>query len=281
MKKVSIITPCFNDGKYLPEAVESTRKIVESGFCEHIIVDDGSDDPETLAIYKKLESSHAKIIFAGKVGLGKARNIGIADSKCAYYLNLDADNRIHQDYPRKCAAILDKNADVGVVYSNFRFFGKASHSQAVAGFDADQLLKNNYIDTCTVIRKKVWEDCGGYDESEMLWEDWNFWHSVLAMGWQFYHIDEILFDYRERFEGSLKMTAIERGNEVEAYIAGKYGLLYRKKFIELLEKYQDLMRNPDIVSEENVRLKNVIECIEKSISWRITRPFRKIMSNLK
>ncbi len=134
MKKVSIITPCFNDGKYLPEAVESTRKIVESGFCEHIIVDDGSDDPETLAIYKKLESSHAKIIFVGKVGLGKARNIGIADSKCAYYLNLDADNRIHQDYPRKCAAILDKNADVGGRLQQFQVFRQSQPQPGCSWF---------------------------------------------------------------------------------------------------------------------------------------------------
>ena len=43
MKKVSIIIPCFNDGKYLPEAVASAQAQTHSSV-ETVVVDDHSDD---------------------------------------------------------------------------------------------------------------------------------------------------------------------------------------------------------------------------------------------
>lgn len=283
MKKpcVSIITPCYNDGKYLPNAVESARKSVESGFCEHIIVDDGSDDKATLDYYKTLDPEKVKVIFAGKVGLGKARNIGIAAARCDYYLNLDADNKIRPDYPIKATEILDKHPEAGVVYSNLQYFGTRIEELHVGGFDACNLLASNYIDSCAIIRKQTWENAGGYDELEMLWEDWNFWHSVMKTRWQFYYIDETLFDYRVRHEGSLRQTADQRGKEVENYIAQKHGSLYREKFLELNHTLSALSDNPLALLEEIHQLKNDIQSIHNSKSWKLTAPLRWLCGLLK
>lgn len=272
--KVSIITPCYNDGNFLPDAVESVRQSVESGFCEHIIVDDGSDDKATLDYYKTLDPKKVKVIFAGKVGLGTARNIGITAAHAAYYLNLDADNRIHTEYPVKAAEILANHPEVGVVYSNLQHFGDLNDEIRVGGFDVYKLLASNYIDSCAVIRKKTWEDSGGYDENEMLWEDWNFWHSVMKTRWRFYYLDETLFEYRVRFEGSLRLTANERGNEVEHLIAQKHGCLYREKFLELYQTLSAMSENPLSLLEENLQLKNDIQSMHNSKSWKLTAPLR-------
>ena len=276
MKKphVSIITPCYNDGKYLPDAVESARESVKSGFCEHIIVDDGSDDKATLDYYKTLDPKKVKVIYAGRVGLGKARNIGIAAARCDYYLNIDADNKIHTDYPIKAAEILDKHPEAGVVYSNLKYFGARQDELRVGAFNACNLLASNYIDSCAVIRKQTYEDAGGYDENEMLWEDWNFWHGVMNTPWKFYYLDETLFDYRVRHEGSLRTTADQRGKEVENYIAGKHGSLYREKFIELHQTLSALSNNPLTLLEEIHKLKNDLDCLHRSKSWKFTTPLR-------
>lgn len=276
MKKprVSIITPCYNDGKYLPDAVESARESLESGYCEHIIVDDGSTDQTTLDYYQSLDPKNVKVIFAGKVGLGKARNIGIAAARCDYYLNLDADNKIRTDYPIKAAEILDTHPEVGVVYSNLKYFGARQDELRVGGFDACKILTSNNIDSCAVIRKQTWKDAGGYDEHEMLWEDWNFWHSVLKTRWQFFYLDETLFDYRVRHEGSLRITAGQRGKGVEQYIANKYGILYREKFLELHQTLSAVSDNPLVLLEEIQKLKNDLDSMHKLKSWKLTMPLR-------
>lgn len=276
MKKprVSIITPCYKDGNYLPDAVESARESVESGYCEHIIVDDGSDDKETLDYYKTLDPEKVKVIFAGKVGLGKARNIGIAAARCHYYLNLDADNKIRPAYPIKAAEILDKHPEAGVVYSNLKYFGTRHDEIHVGGFDACKLLASNYIDSCAIIRRQTWKDAGGYDEHEMLWEDWNFWHSVMKTRWQFFYLDETLFEYRVRNEGSLRLTANERGVEVENYIAQKHGSLYREKFMEHHQTLSAMGDNPLVLVEEIQQLKNDLQSMHNSESWKLTEPLR-------
>ena len=50
--KVSVIMPCYNDGKYILEAIQSVKEQTYSEW-ELIIVDDGSDDEDTIAILEQ------------------------------------------------------------------------------------------------------------------------------------------------------------------------------------------------------------------------------------
>lgn len=231
MAKVTVITPCYNDGNYLIEAVDSVTPIREKGACEHIIVDDGSTDPATLALYNQMKKRGLTILFPGKVGLGMARNIGIEHCQTPYYLNLDADNLIRPHFPELAAEVLDQNPQAGVVYGNAQFFGAVSKVSRPGPFDRVRMLRSNFIDTCSVIRKDVWQEVGGYDRHEMVWEDWNFWLSVVNTDWKFHYIDDILYDYRKRSEGSLNDESISRGPEVLRYISEKHGLTYRNAFL--------------------------------------------------
>ena len=52
---ISVVIPCYNDGRYLPETLERLSKLTYSNF-EIIIVNDGSTDAETLKILDQLAS---------------------------------------------------------------------------------------------------------------------------------------------------------------------------------------------------------------------------------
>ncbi|MBV5328910.1 MAG: glycosyltransferase, partial [Chlorobium sp.] len=87
--KISIVTPSFNQGKYIEDTILS---ILLQGYpnVEHIIMDGGSTD-ETLEIVKSYEQSLAKIISEPDKGQSEAINKGmrLATGDILTWLNSD------------------------------------------------------------------------------------------------------------------------------------------------------------------------------------------------
>ena len=52
--------PCYNDGQYIMEAIDSVRQQTYKDW-ELIIVDDGSDDEETIRIIDSIQDENIKI----------------------------------------------------------------------------------------------------------------------------------------------------------------------------------------------------------------------------
>ena len=65
MKKISIITPCFNEKGNLIDCTNKVRNIFQDYLknydYEHIIVDNNSDDKETIEIIEKITSNDNKV----------------------------------------------------------------------------------------------------------------------------------------------------------------------------------------------------------------------------
>jgi len=51
---ISVVIPCYNDGKYLPETIDKLQQQTYKNF-EIIIANDGSTDEYTLKILKELQ----------------------------------------------------------------------------------------------------------------------------------------------------------------------------------------------------------------------------------
>jgi hypothetical protein len=72
----------------------------------------------------------------------------------------------------------------------------------------------------------------------------------------------------------LRQTADQRGKEVENYIAGKHGSLYREKFIEHHQTLSSMSDNPFALLEEIQQLKSDLHSMHNSKSWKLTAPLR-------
>ena len=121
MKKVSVVIPCFNQGKYLQETVNSVKSSTYKNI-EIIIVNDGSDDSYTISVLEAINEENIKIININNSGVCNARNIGISASSGEYILTLDGDDKISSDYIEKAVKVLDENPEIGIVYSKAKFF---------------------------------------------------------------------------------------------------------------------------------------------------------------
>jgi glycosyltransferase involved in cell wall biosynthesis len=234
LPKISVIIPCFNHGKFLPEAVESVRALVRQD-TELIVVDDGSTDEGTMREMDRLAGEGVHTIRQENKGLAAARNVGIAASRGEYILPLDADNRIRPGYLEHGVRILDEAPEVGVVYGDAEYFGTKSGRWHVGEFELSNLLFWNFIDACAVYRRQVWEQNGGYDGTMPVQglEDWDFWLSTVRQGWKFAYVRDVLFDYRVE-QDSMIANARRFGPQIEEFIAKKHGPLYRKAWMDLV-----------------------------------------------
>jgi glycosyltransferase involved in cell wall biosynthesis len=207
---------------YLQETILSIEAARTANLLEVIIVDDGSTDPGTLKVIDNQQQVGHQVIRQRNQGVAAARNAGIRAARGTYILPVDSDNKIRQVYLDDAVRVLDADPSVGVVYGDAEFCGNKSGRWRVPEFDLARLLRTNYIDACALLRKRMWEDVGGYDEQmpHMGWEDWDLWLRAALKGWRFVHLPQIAFDYRVR-AGSLLQHANQHSKALDEYMFSK------------------------------------------------------------
>lgn len=91
---ISVIVPCFNQGAFIEDCVNSCFEAY-SGGLEIIIVDDGSTEAGIDNYYSKLhcrEIDTIKIVKKSNGGSSSARNLGISQATSPFIQLLDADD---------------------------------------------------------------------------------------------------------------------------------------------------------------------------------------------
>ena len=114
--KISIVTPSFNQGKYIQDAIESVLNQKHKNF-EHIIIDACSED-QTIEILKKYP--HLKWISEPDKGQSDALNKGFnkATGDIIGWLNAD-DIYLPNTFNIISKSLNDKAIDA--VYGNYNF----------------------------------------------------------------------------------------------------------------------------------------------------------------
>lgn len=117
MSKVTILIPTYNQGRYLPKAIESALSQSYQDL-EVVVVDDGSSD-DTPKVVGRFQSHPNFKYFRNTQNLGRVRNYRHGLFDCAigdYVLNLDGDDWLSDaQYIGIAVAILDQHPEVGFV----------------------------------------------------------------------------------------------------------------------------------------------------------------------
>ncbi len=209
---ISVVIPAYNAGEHVLETLESVERQTHACW-EAIVVDDGSDRPESREILAGIEAradDRIRVVHQENRGLAGARNAGFRHARGEFVIPLDADDQLEPRMMAVCLRELRERPDAGFAYFDYRVFGDLSYVEAPGEFNFYRLLSENFMSHCCCLRRSAWEASGGYDEWHRWgYEDWSFYLNLAKNGFFGLYIPETLFRYRTHGRG-LHFTGLER-----------------------------------------------------------------------
>lgn len=196
---VSVVVPTYNRRALVASAV---RSLLDQSLPvrEILVVDDGSTDGTAEAIEREFGSA-VTLLRQPNRGVSAARNAGLSRAVGRYLSFLDSDEVW---LPRKAelqSNWLDAHPDFGMVLCNLHWRDKSGRELGV--FDRrsqiprdgrvleDVLLMPSLAPSSAMLRREVYEEVGGFDESLRTAEDIDL-HIRIARRWPVGVVDEAL-----------------------------------------------------------------------------------------
>lgn len=228
---VSIITPCYNQSKYIAEAIDSVISQTFSDW-ELIVVDDGSVDDSADIVKQYCEKDlRIKYFHQKNSGPSYARNIGVSKSNGKYLFFLDGDDMISSNLLELGIAYMETHLSCAVFYADLYYFGDKQGYTGISYTTYKSLLCKSSVPCCSIIRKLDFERVGGFDENMKGYEDWEFFIRLL------YQNEEVHREYKSKYyyrilntNNSVNIAANKNAKELVMYIYEKH----KNKYIELL-----------------------------------------------
>lgn len=198
--KVTVYIPVYNYGKYVGKAIESVFKQTLKNW-ELLVINDGSTD-ETEKILKKYEPyDRVTIVNQENKGLTVTCNIALRLAKGEYFIRLDSDDYLDENALLVMSHFLDENPETGLVYPDYYLIDEhgeivSVERRAKAGDKADILLDMPAHGACTMFRKRVLLEMGGYNEGITCQDGYDIWLRFIEM-YKIGNVNLPLFYYRQ------------------------------------------------------------------------------------
>ena len=208
MKDISIIIPVYNGEKYIEECLDSILEQKYSNI-EVIIVDDGSVD-NSYDICKRYSDSYPfiKVIHQSNMGVSKARNTALIESKGKYIYFLDSDDKLNNNF---FSTVLDNIENYDLL--TFNWYTWYINDKFKSGIDKEYILdKKSAMEMCTKVKdsfqgylwnklflgKIIRDNNLKFNEEISVCEDLLFVLKYLTYCDKIHCIDDILYNYRMR-----------------------------------------------------------------------------------
>lgn len=189
---VSIVTPSYNQGRFIAETIESVLTQDYSPL-EYLVIDGGSTD-ETVEILKRYENRLSYVSEKDR-GQSEAINKGWRRARGEILAWLNSDDIYLPGAVSKAVAFLQGHPEFGAVYgegNHIREDGKIIERYPTEPFNRLRLIETCYICQPTVfIRKKVLQEVGILDETLRYCMDYDLWIRI-ASRYDFGYLPEYL-----------------------------------------------------------------------------------------
>jgi|GEM_PF-6869038 len=210
--KLTCMIPHYNDGKYLPDAIESILAQTWGDF-EVLIVDDASNE-ENLAVVRKCASLDKRIRVIYREKNGGPGACALQASKVIttpYTHDMGADDIRYPTFFEKSVTVFEKNPQIALTWAAFNWGESPEDNTEDCGFSnchetvfllpdeaVTRLLQGMKLTSpCAVYRTEIGRKYGGYDPKMTYLGDWYLLSHIL-FGHPSAFIPEVLGYFRVR-----------------------------------------------------------------------------------
>ena len=229
---VSVVIPCFNQGHYLAEAIESVLAQTYPEL-ELIVVDDGSGDNshEVAARYpgvRRLRQPNS--------GVAVARNRGLAESSGDLAVFLDADDRLLPNALEVGVGELLANPEAAFAAGRPRDIGRdgavvrEARQPLVSRDHYLKLLEECFIwsGSSVVYRRAPFEAVGGFNESRTAADDYEL-YLKLARSYPVICHDAMVTEYRRHGSNTTRNPDLVLSSQIQVLNGQRRGLRSREE----------------------------------------------------
>ncbi len=240
--EISVIVPCYNHGRYLPDLVHSLiggetslgswEQQSFSSF-EILIVDDASTDdtPNWIKTLVNPWCGVRSIRLKRNLGTAGAINAGIQQAFGRFVTVMGADD-MREPWSLETLYRVAIEQPAYYVYDQILAFADGQRRPdigvKVRKFNANDLIHKNHVHCGIMMPKKAWYEVGGYPNVMRDGrEDWAMNVNLLAHGWCGIFVDSPGYLYRrEKQNRTLKNTTPAKWREFKARIMAMFPELY-------------------------------------------------------
>jgi CMP-N-acetylneuraminic acid synthetase len=233
-KLVSIYIVNYNYDQYLDQSIQS---VLNQDFDNYhlLIIDDGSTDNSYEVLEKYKDVKGIEVIFQKNKGLLVTNNIALKLSQGKYIIRLDADDYLESSALRIMSQQLEDKPELALVFPDYWNVNEE-------GRILDQIRRHDFSNevtlfdipahgACTMIRREVLQDLGGYDENFTRQDGFDLWLKVVHK-FKVSNINKPLFYYRHH--GSNLTNNEELLLETRAEIIRKHVQVRKIKDVKVL-----------------------------------------------
>lgn len=191
--RVSVVIPCFNSLRFLPETVASVQhQDLPAGVEDYeiVLVDDGGDD-DLAGWAATLDDARVRVVRQDNAGVSAARNRGIAESRGDLVAFCDSDDLWTRGTLAALARPLIEDPGVGLSYgwydvvdSEGRPTGRVHRGEIEGDAWEGLVLENPIAASGVMVRRAVLDAVGGFaqnrDRFRIDVEDWELWIRIAA-----------------------------------------------------------------------------------------------------
>lgn len=185
MRDISIIIPTYNRRDRILKSVNS---VLEQSYPvkEVIVADDCSQD-DTEEVLKEIQDPRVKYFkLPENRGAGGARNYGVDRAQSDIIAFHDSDDIWLPEKIERQMEVYENQTDAGLVYTAYAYRERSKYgilhvipqvdgTRNLSGNIFRDLLIRNSIGAPTILmRKKIFYEIGGFDETLCSLEDWDF-----------------------------------------------------------------------------------------------------------
>lgn len=212
---VTVVVCMYNSSKTVIETLESVRLQTYKNV-ELIISDDDSRDDSVQICKKWVEDNkdhfQRSLIITHTPNTGTASNMNraIKASKGEWIKGIAADDKLLPNCISDFVEYVLNHQETGIVFSKVVAFGNIEAAKTwtwgnvkkyFEEFNERQkriiLSTENFLPAASVfLKKSVWSNLGGYDESIPLVEDWPLWIKAVSKGYKLGFMDKDSVAYR-------------------------------------------------------------------------------------